>query len=209
MRFPALTPPPHQLLHNRPSLVIGGGGAARSAIFVLHKYFKSPRIYMINRVRSEVESIITACKQHGYGDNIVYIGSLAEAELAEPVGAVVGCVPDFEPREEGEWTARKCVEVMLAKAGRSSSAGVGKLEDGEQGKAKPKGAVLEMAYHPRLHTALGGIAARNGWQVILGTEAMLYQGLEQDRLWTGVEVERMPLREVRGVLEEAVRAAGH
>ena len=152
---------------------------------------------MINRLQSEVESIISACKQHGYGGNIVFIGSVAEAELAEPVGAVVGCVPDFEPREEGEVVARACVEVMLGKRG------AGQRKEGS------KGAVLEMAYHPRLHTALGGIAARNGWQVILGTEAMLYQGLEQDRLWTGVEVERMPLREVREVLEEAVRAAEH
>lgn len=68
---------------------------------------------------------------------------------------------------------------------------------------------MEMAYHPRLHTELGGLAEKAGWQVILGTEAMLYQGLEQDRLWTGAEVEKMPLAEVWERLEEAVLAAEH
>jgi len=165
---------------------------------------------MINRVQSEVDAIIAFCTSHGYGENIVYIGSLAEAEAAEPVAAVVGCVPDFEPREDGERVARRCVEIMLGKGcSRFESRAEGVPEREREAEVERQGAVLEMAYHPRLHTALGGIAMRNGWQVILGTEAMLYQGLEQDRLWTGVDVEKMPLGEVRRILEKAVAAAGH
>jgi quinate dehydrogenase len=43
------------------------------------------------------------------------------------------------------------------------------------------------------------MATNLGWQVIMGTEAMVGQGLEQARLWTGIEVQES--------LREAARAA--
>lgn len=49
---------------------------------------------------------------------------------------------------------------------------------------------------------LGGIAEQEGWQVILGTEAMVWQGLEQDRYWTGMEAEDLPVEKVRGVISK-------
>jgi hypothetical protein len=44
-----------------------------------------------------------------------------------------------------------------------------------------KGAILEMCYHPSPWTEIGGLSEKAGWQVILGTEAMIYQGLAQVR----------------------------
>jgi len=149
---------------------------------------------MINRLRSEVDAIIADCQRHGYGSNIVYIESATHAQSCEAVGAVVGCVPDFPPQTDGEKEARRCVEIMLGK----------KSDDNGS-----KGALLEMAYHPRIHTSLGNLAEEEEWQVVLGTEAMLYQALEQDRLWTGVEVDRMPVVKVKAVLEKAVAEASH
>lgn len=148
---------------------------------------------MINRLKSEVDAIIADCKRHGYGSNIVFIENAAHAQQCQAVGAVVGCVPDFPPSTDGEKEARRCVEIMLAKKPEPEGAS--------------KGALLEMAYHPRIHTSLGALAGQEGWQVVLGTEAMLYQGLEQDRLWTGVDVDRMPVAKVKAVLEKAVASA--
>lgn len=76
-------------------------------------------------------------------------------------------------------------------------------EAGADGK---KGVILEMAYHPRPFTVLAGIAQRAGWQVLLGTEAMIYQGLEQDRLWTGRELKELPVQEVKSVINGELEA---
>lgn len=147
---------------------------------------------MINRLRSEVDAIIADCQRHGYGSNIVYIEDAKHAQDCQAVGAVVGCVPDFPPVTDGEKEARRCVEIMLGKKNEATGT---------------RGALLEMAYHPRIHTSLGALAEEEGWQVVLGTEAMLYQGLEQDRLWTGVDVDKMPVAKVKAVLEKAVASA--
>jgi quinate dehydrogenase len=48
------------------------------------------------------------------------------------------------------------------------------------------------------------LAKTEGWQVILGTEAMIYQGLEQDCIWTGRKMEELPLEEVKGAIAAAL-----
>ena len=63
---------------------------------------------------------------------------------------------------EGEKLARDIVRVMLGK--------------------EKKGAMLEMCYNPTPYTQLAAIAENEGWQVILGTEAMIWQGIAQVRL---------------------------
>ncbi|KLU88495.1 quinate dehydrogenase [Magnaporthiopsis poae ATCC 64411] len=54
--------------------------------------------------------------------------------------------------------------------------------------APDKGAMLEMCYNPTPYTELAAIAEQAGWQVILGTEALIWQGIAQDRYWTGQEL---------------------
>jgi len=46
-----------------------------------------------------------------------------------------------------------------------------------------KGVLLEMCCNPEPWTEVAVLGRI--WDVILGTEAMLYQGLEQDVYWTG------------------------
>lgn len=36
--------------------------------------------------------------------------------------------------------------------------------------------------------------------MILGTEAVIYQGLEQDKYWTGKELHELPVEEVKEVI---------
>ena len=150
---------PDACFHDRPGLVIGGGGAARSAVYALRKWMRVSRIYIVNRDRSEVDAVIEECTARGFGEGTLHVATVAEAEKIEGPGAVVACVPNFSPRTVAEKEARAILECLLGK--------------------DHKGAILEMCYHPTPWTEIADISQRLGWNVILGTEAMIWQGLEQ------------------------------
>ena len=150
---------PDEVFHNRPGLIVGGGGAARSAVYVLQRWMQCKPIYIVNRDKSEVDAVIEECQSKGFGADLVHVATLEQAQSLESPGAVVACVPNFAPKTPEEWTARQVLECMLAKP--------------------HKGAILEMCYHPSPWTQIAEISKNAGWQVILGTEAMIYQGLEQ------------------------------
>ncbi|KAL2134299.1 hypothetical protein VTI74DRAFT_496 [Chaetomium olivicolor] len=161
----------------RPAMVIGGGGAARSAVYALHKWLGATRIYLVNRDKSEVEAVVAECTARGYGARLVHVQTVEEAEQLEGPGAIVACIPDFPPVTEAEKTVRQIIEVMLRK--------------------ERKGAMLEMCYNPSPYTQLGELAESEGWQVILGTEALIWQGIEQDKYWTGRDTSELPVAQVK------------
>ncbi|KAK8072878.1 hypothetical protein PG996_006226 [Apiospora saccharicola] len=171
---------PDARFHGRPALVIGGGGAARSAVYALHKWMRATRIYLVNRDSAEVAAVVAECTAHGYGERLVHVATPEEAERLEAPGAIVACVPDFAPRTAEEHTARAVIRAFLNK--------------------ERKGCMLEMCYNPTPYTELGGLAEAEGWQVILGTEALIWQGLEQDKFWTGIEVKDLPIQKVSEVI---------
>src|ERR1700761_2600045 len=150
---------PDGVFHNRPGMVIGGGGAARSAVYSLRRMMNCKPVYLVNRDKSEVDEVIAECKSKGYGQNLIHVETVEQAEKLASPGAIVSCIPNYPPTTEKEIQARNVMEVMLHK--------------------DHKGAMLEMCYHPTPWTEIGNIAEQAGWQVILGTEAMIYQGLEQ------------------------------
>lgn len=150
---------PVEAFHNQPGMVIGGGGAARSAIYALRRMMHCKPVYLVNRFKDEVDEIIEECKARGYGQNLVHVETVEQAKKLHAPKAIVSCIPDFPPVTENEIQARQVVEVLL--------------------NTHDKGAFLEMCYHPSPWTEMGRIAEEAGWQVILGTEAMIYQGLEQ------------------------------
>ena len=162
---------------NRPALVIGGGGAARSAVYALRKWLKASAIYLVNRDATEVQAVIDECTARGYGDSLVHVSTVAQVDQLEGVGAIVACVPNFAPATPQEKEARSILEAFLQKS--------------------HKGALLEMCYHPSPWTEIAEIGQSAGWQIILGTEALIYQGLEQDRYWTGRDVRQLPIDEVQ------------
>ena len=143
---------------DRPALVIGGGGAARSAIYALRRFMRVREIYIVNRDDAEVDAVLEECRAKGFGEGLRRVNTVEEAQRVEAPGAVVSCVPDFAPKTEAEKRTRKIIEVILGK--------------------EEKGAVLEMCYNPSPFTQLGALSERLGWKVILGSEAMLWQGLE-------------------------------
>ncbi|KAI5463602.1 hypothetical protein BGZ63DRAFT_471609 [Mariannaea sp. PMI_226] len=180
---------PDALLHHRPALVVGGGGAARSAIYALWKWMKPTTIYLVNRDEAEVDAVIRECNERGYGDLLQHVKTVAQAESLQAPGAIVACVPDFEPQTPEEILAREVTEVFLDK--------------------ETKGAILEMCYNPTPFTRLGAIAEEKGWQVILGTEALVWQGLEQDKYWTNRPVDELPVQKVQEAIAEKVAQRAH
>lgn len=106
---------PDDVFHGRPGMVIGGGGAARSAVYALVHFMKCPKVYLANRDAGEVQSVIDWCRSAGYGDGLVHVSTAAQAETLEGPGAIVACVPNFPPVTEAEKEARGVAEVFLNK----------------------------------------------------------------------------------------------
>ena len=173
---------PQDIFQNRPGMVIGGGGAARSAVYALVKYMGCRNVYLVNRDPQEVEAVITWCTSQGYGDGLVHVSSVTQAEDLEEPGAIVACVPNFSPVTEAEWEVRRITESFLNR--------------------EHKGAILEMCYHPVTWTEIAAISEKAGWKVILGTEAMIYQGFEQSRCWTGKEQAELPVEKVKDAVAQ-------
>lgn len=153
---------PEAVYHDKPAVVIGGGGAARSAVYALRHWLHVTDIYIVCCDDGEARTLCEECEKNGYGQGLQHMATVQQAEAAMPAGAIVACVPDFPPRTDGEKLARRIIETILNKNG-------------------PRGVMLEMCYNPSPYTQLGKLAEKAGWQVILGNEALLWQGLEQVR----------------------------
>ncbi|RYP73347.1 hypothetical protein DL770_007797 [Monosporascus sp. CRB-9-2] len=169
---------------DKPAMVIGAGGTARSAVYTLRTWMRVRDIYLVNRDVEETLALVTECTARGFGQGLVHVRTPEQAQKLAAPGAVVACVPDFEPHTPEELQARVVAETFLAK--------------------ERKGVMLEMCYNPSPFTRLGTLAGRHGWKVILGTEALIWQGLEQDRYWTGREVGELPVGRVQRAICEAV-----
>ncbi|KAK0864025.1 hypothetical protein LTS02_006267 [Friedmanniomyces endolithicus] len=178
---------PEAIFRCRPGMVIGGGGAARAAIYALVQLMHFSTIYLVNRDGSEVEAVIAWCKLQGYGDGLIHVSTATQADALDGPGAIVACVPNYLPVTESEKEARRVTEVFLDKA--------------------HKGAILEMCYHPTPWTEIAAISHRAGWQVIIGTEAVIYQGLEANRYWTGRQISEMPTARVKEVIAQELSKA--
>jgi quinate dehydrogenase len=172
------------MFRGRPGLVVGGGGTCRAAVYALQTFLGCSPVYIINRDKSEVDAVIDECKARGFGEDLIHVSTVAQAQQMQAPGAVVSAVPDFPPATEGEKTAREILTVLLSKT--------------------EKGALLEMCYHPSPNTEISKLAKTLGWSVIMGTEAMIGQGFEQARLWTGIEITDEMREEARRCIREAI-----
>jgi quinate dehydrogenase len=170
-------------------LIIGGGGTARAAVYALKKLLGCGTIYILNRDADEVAAVMSECSVKGFGDEIVHIGNVEQARSLPAPRVIVSAIPDFEPVTESEKMVRECLTMFL---------------EGE------KGTILEMCYHPKPQTAIARLVESKRWNLVLGTEAMVWQALEQDRYWTGREVKDLPVEKVRALIKEAVdKSAEH
>ncbi|KAM0751402.1 hypothetical protein T439DRAFT_325538 [Meredithblackwellia eburnea MCA 4105] len=145
------------------SYIIGGGGTTRAAVYALSRMSLSP-IFLINRDPTETADIIKSFPQY----DLRPLNSADDwtDEWADKVACGVGAIPSFEPVTDGE----KNVYKIAAKV----------FEGRNEGKRARQ--FLEMCYKPRV-TILYKMAEAQGWTVVPGIEAMVEQGLAQQRAW--------------------------
>ena len=165
-------------------MVVGAGGACRASIYALLQGLRASRVYLVNRYENEVEDIINSFKAAGFTGEILHVSSLEQAAQLETPVLVVGSVPDFPPKEPGEIRARAIATHFLERS--------------------QKGCVLEMCYHPNPRTEFYEIANNNGWQVVLGTEAMIWQGVAQQILWAELPLSQFNVEEAKKIIRQAL-----
>ncbi|KAF7555331.1 hypothetical protein G7Z17_g2247 [Cylindrodendrum hubeiense] len=177
---------PDVLSHSkgRPALVIGGGGAARSAIYALYKWLGASEIYLVNRVEDEVVDIVSSFASVEGGPKLTHVSTVEQAAGLDAPVLIVGTVPNFPPRSAGEIMARNITVELLKK--------------------EQKGYVLEMCYHPNIITEFYTLSEQEGWKVLPGTEAMIYQGIAQEVLWMERPLTDMPFEAARAAITDAL-----
>ncbi|KAJ5689900.1 Quinate dehydrogenase [Penicillium macrosclerotiorum] len=165
----------------RPALIIGGGGTARTAIYVMRRWLGSSRIYIVNRDADEVATILAEDRSRNPDVTaqapIQHVTDPEEAARLEAPAAIVSGIPNYPPKTPEELRSREVITAFLGSAATAST---------------QQGVILEMCYHPVPWTEIAQLASTAGWKVILGSEALIWQGLEQARLWTGRDVVGTP-----------------
>ncbi|OJJ49776.1 hypothetical protein ASPZODRAFT_58197 [Penicilliopsis zonata CBS 506.65] len=183
----------------RPALIVGGGGTARTAAYVLRKWLGASKIYIVNRDEAEVATILAEDAQRDPALTarapLIHVKTPEEAAALDPPTAIVSGIPNYPPKSPEEITARETVTTFL----RTNQAGSSTT-------TAEKRVILEMCYHPKPWTEIGQLAADAGWEVILGWEALLWQGLDQSRLWTGKDIVEIPglVDKVKEMIKETI-----
>ncbi|KAJ5281191.1 hypothetical protein N7478_006563 [Penicillium angulare] len=172
----------------KPALVIGAGGAARSTIYALWKWFEPSEIYVVNRLETETETLIESFRCVAPDLRIRSLNSIEEGRAAAAPFLVIGTVPDYAPREDGEVLCRKIVEEVVG--------------DGTEG-----GVVADMCYSPSVETFLYSLGVKNGWEVVSGVEIVVRVCIAQQVLWLEREPDKQGVQEALDAVLKIVRAA--
>lgn len=151
----------------KPAMVVGGGGAARSAIYAIGKWFSPSEIYITNRLESEVDDIVNHFTAAMPDVKLRYIPDVATAHKLPDPSIIIGTIPDYPPSQPGELLSWQICETILAKADR--------------------GLLVDMCYMPVPETRLVNAAKSAGWEVILGTEVLARVCVAQQILWLECE----------------------
>ncbi|ODV91843.1 hypothetical protein CANCADRAFT_76748 [Tortispora caseinolytica NRRL Y-17796] len=154
--------------HGASGLVIGAGGTSRAAVYALHKLGIST-IYVLNRTISNIESL----QEHFKELNIVPILNIEDTRAASfiPPVVAVSCISGEIPLGE------TMLKTILSEVLKPRSL---------LGPRKTRRVLLEMAYKPRL-TQIMQLAEFHGWNAIPGLNPLVAQGIEQFKIWTGLE----------------------
>ena len=177
---------PREAFAGKTGLVVGGGGTCRAAVYALRKLLGCSRLYIINREKSEVDAVLGEIGQHEFGTGVHHLPTVAEAEQLETPSVIVNAVPDFPPVTTEEKTVRNILETFLDRP--------------------QKGTMLEMCYDPSPRTTIFKIGQSKGWTMVPGTEAMIWQGVEQARLWSNLPLKELPIDDARAAVRKAVEA---
>ncbi|ORY86426.1 EPSP synthase-domain-containing protein [Protomyces lactucae-debilis] len=140
------------------AVVFGAGGTARAAVYALNR-LGTECIFVANRSASNLKDLKTA---------FPFIRLLhSEDDVADlgPISVVVSTVPGDAPLDGS--MAAIASSILKAKS--------------------PAACLLELAYKPRV-TPMMEMAKQHDWQTVDGLEVLLEQGLQQFKLWTGLQM---------------------
>ncbi|CAI7600025.1 unnamed protein product [Penicillium pancosmium] len=155
----------------RAAMVVGGGGAARSAIYALWKWFGPSEIYIVNRLESEVEDIVKHFTVSIPNIELRHIKSIDTAQRMPAPCIIIGTIPDSTPTEPGEILCARICDIFLRKS--------------------EKGLLVDMCYMPSPQTHLIMTAQGQGWNTIAGTEVLVRVCVAQQILWVEEEPNEM------------------
>ncbi|GLB38971.1 putative the AROM polypeptide catalyzes 5 consecutive enzymatic reactions in prechorismate polyaromatic amino acid biosynthesis [Lyophyllum shimeji] len=157
-------------------VVIGGGATTRSAVHALTLLGLSP-LYLVNRDVTEVRAVQDSFPHL----DIIHLKNPddVEAHLAQQdsprILMIVGAIPALAPVTSDERRVYSTVSTILTISYTKPAA--------SSGLPIPKKRIfLEMAYKPRL-TPMLQVAMAHGWHAVDGIQAMIEQGLAQQRMW--------------------------
>ena len=171
----------------KPAMVVGGGGAARSAIYALWTWFSPSEIYIANRLESEVDEIVKYFATAIPGIKLRFIPDVATAERLAAPSIVVGTIPDYPPSGPGELECWRIYETVLKK--------------------KEKGLLVDMCYMPSPDTRMLGAAKEAGWRTIAGTEVLVRVCVAQQILWLEKEPNEQGVRKAVAAVAGSSRAS--
>lgn len=142
-------------------LIIGTGGTARAGIFSLQSLGYSP-IYVVGRTASKVDELISSFP------GLIPIRNTEEVNSLPSLPSVaIGTIPSAKPIGTG-------IREILVAIFHHKNAG------------QAQRILLEMAYTASSTTALMNMATDADWKSVEGVEALIWQGIEQFRIWTGI-----------------------
>ncbi|KIX96433.1 uncharacterized protein Z520_07699 [Fonsecaea multimorphosa CBS 102226] len=171
---------------SRPGLVIGGGGACRSALYALWKFFNIQELYLVNRAEDEAENVISSFRAAGVTAKITHVQTVEQAKACcLGVASVIGTIPDIPPKTAAEAVVDQIVMEILHKP--------------------TKGYLMDMCYTPKPVTHLLRAGLENGWSVITGIEPLIYQGIAQQVLWLEMEIDHLPVEEAARRVRDKVQ----
>lgn len=163
---------------DKPALVLGSGGAARSAVYALATFFDVSEIYIINRLKSEVDDLTRSMSSSLMGIKIRHLATREEADAVKSPEVIVGTVPDYTPQTPGEKLTQQICYSMVRRAGSSGAT------------------VLDMCYMPNSWTRLCKEAEGAGCTVVLGSTVLVQVCAAQHVLWSEGPVNGRAMEEI-------------
>lgn len=185
--------------------MVGGGGAARAAVYALSRLALSP-IYIINRDMNETNALVS----HFTALDLRPLRTVAEASselrmLKERKGSIVvgiGAIPSVTPATTAEKELYAVISRVLSEP--YFFRGGGEDKDSAGLEAPRKRIFVEMAYKVRfsvgatalytdefvsqpLWTIVRTLAHKAGWDTVCGVDVVLEVCFEQLKVWTGIE----------------------
>lgn len=158
------------------SLIVGGGGTARAAIYALHAMGYGP-VYLVGRSSQKMQELANSFPEDY--DLKVLSSSSDASQLSVTPKVAIGTIPADNPIDPSTLEILKHIFETSASLDDTTDTSCSTAD-------KPNRRILlEMAYKPAV-TSLMEIAEKAGWKTIPGADVLIAQGIFAFKEWTGI-----------------------